>query len=326
VLEETVIQSIVSKVVETEGKEGYRFGFNGQEKMDEIAGVVNHNTALFWEYDTRLGRRWNWDPVVHAGYSGYSVFMNNPLVYIDPLGLDSVNSKDNAKVGDMVCTDDENGNATWAAKGSAISEVTVKAKRTPENNSDSNIGLGKTVMVGGTSSKNFGNFKKIDPSNPILNLYALYNIIQPEAIGISINYSLLGIDGIAGSINLGKIGNDVCVFNTNGIAACTPEIGIGVSVFVSKYVGTDKPTFDSYMGWGKAYNGSFAAGKLIGYPFSINGSYSEGFNSQLERQNPTWKTISIGASIGVKDLSPLPAGGNYQPETFTYPWYIFNLK
>ena len=42
--------------------DGYRFGFNGQEKVDEIAGAGNHTTAEFWEYDTRLGRRWNRDP------------------------------------------------------------------------------------------------------------------------------------------------------------------------------------------------------------------------------------------------------------------------
>jgi hypothetical protein len=45
-----------------EDKDRYRFGFNGQEKVNEIAGVGNHNTAEFWEYDTRLGRRWNLDP------------------------------------------------------------------------------------------------------------------------------------------------------------------------------------------------------------------------------------------------------------------------
>ncbi len=44
--------------------ETYRFGFNTQEKTDEIAGPGNHNTATFWEYDGRLGRRWNIDPVV----------------------------------------------------------------------------------------------------------------------------------------------------------------------------------------------------------------------------------------------------------------------
>ncbi|RYE57187.1 MAG: hypothetical protein EOP48_06355 [Sphingobacteriales bacterium] len=43
-------------------KEGYRFGFNGQEKVNEIAGIGYHNTALFGEYDTRLALRWNRDP------------------------------------------------------------------------------------------------------------------------------------------------------------------------------------------------------------------------------------------------------------------------
>ena len=40
-----------------ETKDKYRFGFNGQEKVNEIAGVGNHNTALFWEYDTRTAQR-----------------------------------------------------------------------------------------------------------------------------------------------------------------------------------------------------------------------------------------------------------------------------
>jgi hypothetical protein len=43
---------------------GYRYGFNGQQKDEEIAGKGNHNTALFWEYDMRLGRRWNVDPIL----------------------------------------------------------------------------------------------------------------------------------------------------------------------------------------------------------------------------------------------------------------------
>jgi hypothetical protein len=67
----------------------YRYGFNGQEKVDEIAGVGNHNTALFWEYDTRLGRRWNLDPVVKHSLSGYSTFANNPIWCIDVNGDDS---------------------------------------------------------------------------------------------------------------------------------------------------------------------------------------------------------------------------------------------
>jgi len=44
-------------------KEVYRYGFNGQEKTDELKGSGNHYTAEFWEYDSRLGRRWNVDPM-----------------------------------------------------------------------------------------------------------------------------------------------------------------------------------------------------------------------------------------------------------------------
>ena len=64
----------------------YRYGFNGQEKDDDIAGAGNHNTAEFWEYDTRLGRRWNMDPKYTAFESQYSVVGNNPNFFKDPLG------------------------------------------------------------------------------------------------------------------------------------------------------------------------------------------------------------------------------------------------
>lgn len=66
----------------------YRYGFNGQEKTDEISGSGNHNSALHWEYDTRLGRRWNIDRVVKAWQSGYAAFSNSPIWKIDPNGDD----------------------------------------------------------------------------------------------------------------------------------------------------------------------------------------------------------------------------------------------
>jgi hypothetical protein len=64
----------------------YRYGFNGQEKTDEIAGAGNHTTAEFWEYDTRVGRRWNLDPKPIAWSANYSVFANSPIYVTDPLG------------------------------------------------------------------------------------------------------------------------------------------------------------------------------------------------------------------------------------------------
>lgn len=64
----------------------YLFGFNTQEKDDEIYGEGNLNTAMFWEYDTRLGRRWNVDPIYNAWESRYAVNGNNPNYFSDPLG------------------------------------------------------------------------------------------------------------------------------------------------------------------------------------------------------------------------------------------------
>ena len=71
----------------------YRYGFNGQEKSNEIYGEGNHYTAQFWEYDSRLGRRWNTDPVILPSESPYVVNHDNPIQMNDPLG----NSADDPK-------------------------------------------------------------------------------------------------------------------------------------------------------------------------------------------------------------------------------------
>jgi hypothetical protein len=66
------------------GNGEYRFGFNTQEKVDEIAS--GHYTAMYWEYDSRLGRRWNLDPKYRASESRYAVNGNNPILFTDPNG------------------------------------------------------------------------------------------------------------------------------------------------------------------------------------------------------------------------------------------------
>jgi len=71
--------------------EGYRYGLNGIEKLNEVSGDGNHYTALFGEYDPRLGRRWNLDPKPNPSLSSYSMFGNNPIWFSDPL-LDTVKS------------------------------------------------------------------------------------------------------------------------------------------------------------------------------------------------------------------------------------------
>jgi RHS repeat-associated protein len=69
----------------------YRYGFNGQEKDNEIKGEGNSYYAENWQYDPRIGRRWNVDPVMKPYESSYSAFANNPIENIDPYGSDTVN-------------------------------------------------------------------------------------------------------------------------------------------------------------------------------------------------------------------------------------------
>jgi RHS repeat-associated protein len=66
----------------------YRYGAGRQEKVDEISGSGNHYTALFWEMDPRLGRRWNVDPLAHLreSLSPYNYCSNNPILRVDPTG------------------------------------------------------------------------------------------------------------------------------------------------------------------------------------------------------------------------------------------------
>jgi hypothetical protein len=67
---------------------GYRYGFQSQEVDNDIQGIGNSYTAEFWQFDPRLGRRWNIDPVLKASYSHYIVLGDNPIRYIDPRGDD----------------------------------------------------------------------------------------------------------------------------------------------------------------------------------------------------------------------------------------------
>ena len=65
----------------------YRYGFNGQEKSTEINQALT--TAEFWEYDVRLGSRWNVDPITTISQSPFVTF-NNPLRNVDPSGSTTI--------------------------------------------------------------------------------------------------------------------------------------------------------------------------------------------------------------------------------------------
>ncbi|MFP5041645.1 hypothetical protein [Parasediminibacterium sp. JCM 36343] len=70
----------------------YRYGFNGQEHSDDV--TEGNYTALFWEYDARIGRRWNVDPVSKPWQSSYTCFSNSPIIKVDFNGDDDFFNSD----------------------------------------------------------------------------------------------------------------------------------------------------------------------------------------------------------------------------------------
>ena len=54
-------------------------------------------SAEFWQYDSRLGRRWNVDPVFKEYESPYACFVGNPVWYMDSSG-DTVIAYNNDRV------------------------------------------------------------------------------------------------------------------------------------------------------------------------------------------------------------------------------------
>ena len=76
---------------------GYRYFFNGQEADNEVLGDGASLSAEFWQYDTRLGRRWNVDPVFKEYESPYACFAGNPVWFADRFGADTIFDDDKAR-------------------------------------------------------------------------------------------------------------------------------------------------------------------------------------------------------------------------------------
>ena len=104
----------------------YLSGFNGMEHEDEVAPGMY--TAEYWEYDSRIGRRWNTDPVVYPWQSSYACFNNNPIYYKDPSGLEPTNDDKNKPTGTGTKDDPiyTKGNITDGAQ--QIDEIVITAK------------------------------------------------------------------------------------------------------------------------------------------------------------------------------------------------------
>ena len=65
---------------------GYRYGYQGSEKDDNIKGKGNSYTTYFRQFDVRLGRWLSIDLKLNAWESPYASMGLNPIWRNDPLG------------------------------------------------------------------------------------------------------------------------------------------------------------------------------------------------------------------------------------------------
>ena len=75
---------------------GYRYSFNGMETDHEVSGHGNSYTTQFRQYDPRLGRWKSLDPLAgkYPGMSPFTAFNDNPVYFVDPLGLESAKNSE----------------------------------------------------------------------------------------------------------------------------------------------------------------------------------------------------------------------------------------
>lgn len=92
--------------------DGYRYGFHGKEKVDEISGSGNSYDFGARIYDARLGRWLSLDPLAanYPSFSPYCGIGNNPIKFIDIDGREIINAE-------------TPGTANWKKVDAAIKKV-----------------------------------------------------------------------------------------------------------------------------------------------------------------------------------------------------------
>ena len=138
------------------------------EKDPEMKGDGNSYTTEFRQYDPRLGRWLSLDPLMmqFPDMSPYVAFNNNPVVYTDPLGLESVNPDNSTDLEEFVVTAKKktnsssgNNNSNFLGKGQALSSVMKMTNfdHSSNTNNDSKNGF--------SSNSSFSNGQEIESSD-----------------------------------------------------------------------------------------------------------------------------------------------------------------
>ena len=152
--------------------EQYRFGFNGQEGDNEVYGDGKSYTAEYWQYDSRLGRRWNVDPIKTVNESSYSTNRNNPNFFSDPNG-DCPDCKDGKYT-------IQKGDKFWDLEKNWNMETGTLSKMNPELD-PKNLKIGQEIRV----TLNYQDLPKGTILNSSKSLEGMDNFFHKGAKGVN---------------------------------------------------------------------------------------------------------------------------------------------
>jgi RHS repeat-associated protein len=133
---------------------------------------------------------------------------------------------------------------------------------------------------------------------------AYYHI--PAAYGLSIPVVVNGITGFTFSFNVGIVNNQFHGWFTPGYSVGTPEASIGLGLFAGYYLGSEKPTFESYMGWSDN----------VSIPIPTIGSFN--YSQSLDDNgNLMWRTYQINRTLSTNNM--LPGNSANYSKTYSIP-------
>jgi LysM domain len=286
-------------------RSNYMFGFNGQEKVDEISGTGNHNTALFWEYDTRLGRRWNLDPVDQVNISNYAVNYNNPIQFNDPLG-NTGNDPVKVKKGDNLSSIAKSNNTTVDKILKENPEIKdpnkihpgqkINLPNAPKSNSSANTASSNKPKTQ-NSAQSSGPSVPTQNSNSGLRMPDFYTLNVSVTIPTPWTATALGWNGTVSIDRHGQI-----FASPIGIGIGKSATGVSGSLTANWMLQSNKPTST------ETYN------FLSGHGISVGGGYIGGVNFSISPTNSGTKN-----AIGIGFYSPqVGVSYNYTPDGLIY--------
>lgn len=122
----------------------YRFGFNGKENDNEIKGDGNSIDFGARIYDSRLGRWMSVDPkyYVQPGWSPYKFALNNPMIYVDPIGETEFYFH-----GKWIGTDGKDNGIIGIVESKDVKREIVKATKAGNHYVVPDIGNGSTTVL-----------------------------------------------------------------------------------------------------------------------------------------------------------------------------------